>query len=69
MGYPFGTIARTDALSVGMVHPFRYDRAVPTAPTRSDSLRIRAVLLTEARQMLQSDGHPVALNALARRAA
>jgi AcrR family transcriptional regulator len=51
-----------------MVHPFRYDRAVTTAPTRSDSLRIRAVLLTEARQMLQSDGHPVALNALARRA-
>ncbi|MGI5238486.1 TetR/AcrR family transcriptional regulator [Dactylosporangium sp. CA-139066] len=41
---------------------------MPPAPTRSDSLRIRSALLAEARAMLEADGHPVALNALARRA-
>ncbi|NUT95611.1 MAG: TetR/AcrR family transcriptional regulator [Saccharothrix sp.] len=38
------------------------------APTRSDSLRIRAALIAEARVMLREGGHPVALNALAHRA-
>ena len=38
------------------------------APTRSDSLRIRSALLAQARIMLEADGHPIALNALARRA-
>lgn len=37
-------------------------------PTRSDSLRIRAALLGEARAMLEADGYPMALNTLARRA-
>jgi AcrR family transcriptional regulator len=38
------------------------------APRRSDSLRIRAQLLAHARTMVQTEGPPIALNELARRA-